>query len=338
MNYTYVLIAWSALLTLVSVSSSAQGFLTLPDTTQPDNKWRLVFADEFDNAAHTTASWAFSHYPNRRANNKHECYDTRPLSENQALQLVTEDGLSLLRITAQKQPSSFQCDDVLRTYVSGMLRLKYDSIRDGNTGGEPFTLHRGLIEVRCRLPTYAKTPTYPSGYAASYGGATAALWLYNYDMECDVFEANDSAAPFSTTYHNWNSPSVPAHQWWAANHHYQALFPGPPPLEEAFHTYSLVWSEDQISWFLDGRELATLHGVDHASIPRLVEEGMTTYFGRAAQVLLTLEVAEATFERADFDIDYVRIYKPRDGTYNQIKTAPAGMQPEIRLIPVAGQE
>lgn len=338
MNYTYVLIAWGALLPLVSGVSLAQGFLTPPDTTQPDNKWRLIFADEFDNAAHTNAAWSFSHYPHRRANNNHECYDTRPLGENQALRLLTEDEISLLRISAQKSPHAFACDDVLRTYTSGMLRLKYDSIRDGNTGGGPFTIRRGLFEVRCRLPTYAKTPTYPTGFAAAYGGSTASLWLYNHDMECDVFEGNDSTAPFSTTYHNWHSPSAPAHQAWAASHHYQALFPGPPPLEEAFHTYSLVWSENQISWFLDGRELATLHGTDHASIPRLIEEGVTTYFGRAAQVLLTLEVSEATFERADFDIDYVRIYKPRDGTYNQVKTTPVGMREEIKLIPVVGNQ
>ncbi|MGY2133122.1 glycoside hydrolase family 16 protein [Hymenobacter sp. HD11105] len=338
MKFKCVVIAFGALFFFVFGSSQAQGFLMMPDTSQPDNKWRLVFADEFDNAVHTTASWSFSHYPNRRANNKHECYDTRPLGVNQALRLVVEEGRSMMRITAQKSPHSFECDDVLRTYTSGMLRLKYDSIRDGNTGGEPFTIRRGLIEVRCRLPRYTKTPTYPAGFAAAYGGSTAALWLYNYDMECDVFEGNDGATPFSITYHNWNSPSAPAHQWWTASHQYQTLYPGPPPLEEPFHTYSLVWSEDQISWFLDGRELATLHGTDHASIPRLIEEGVTTYFGRAAQVLLTLEVSEATFEQADFDIDYVRIYKPSDGTYNQIKTAPTGIRPEVKLIPVAGQD
>lgn len=79
-------------------------------------------------------------------------------------------------------------------------------------------------------------------------------------------------------------------------------------LSDDFHTYGIDWSEDQVTWYLDGSKVA--------SSPTLADhdEPMFILFGLALTEAANLLDSEA-FPQA-FDVDYVRVYsQPPEGPF-----------------------
>jgi hypothetical protein len=335
------------------------GLLWLPCTgfaqrTLNYSKWHQIFEDDFDNAAVTSAKWDFGHYSTgpkqRRTNSPYECYDVAPLERNKALQITTVNNTSVLRITATRicPPDSncqvgtpageFACEVVsdvfeAKRYISGMLRLKYPLVADGSTDIEHrFPVHQGLFEIRCRQPKY------PEGLAngSTYGGARSALWLSSYDMELDVFEANDGQG-FSSTLHNRQVleqvDGIARHPWWQNGYHYVPPYPGAPMLDDEFHTYSVLWNDDQVTWFFDGRKLFTLKG-KRGGMPITPDVTPQTYFGRASELVVTLEVPIDNFTLTHWDIDYVRIYKPNARKFRILHRRPK--RGHLQKLPATG--
>ncbi|WP_165963610.1 glycoside hydrolase family 16 protein [Hymenobacter radiodurans] len=282
----------------------------LQSVTNPAGEWQQVFFDGFDSEEHTLANWYLNRVGDENTDRLH-CFDTTPDllgGKNKALSLIAEKNVQFLRITATPD-SSAACTPQSR-YRSGGLRLKPNPLVDGAAHGV-YAMQRGLFEVRCRLPRYrARTTKY---------GANAGFWLLSNDMECDIVEGNDGLSGFATTLHNWNAAATdctrtPAqgepHPFWQAIYAYTSPYVGAPGLDEGFHTYGLAWSEDELTWYFDGQVLSTIRYRPGQCLPGLVENGMFTPFGRAAQVLLGLEVVDASFQEAQFDVDFVRICKP----------------------------
>ncbi|SMB93376.1 hypothetical protein SAMN00120144_3542 [Hymenobacter roseosalivarius DSM 11622] len=301
-----------ALLVLAPLASWSQCMRDagLQSAANPRGQWQQVFFDGFDSQPHTLANWYLDRVGDENADRLH-CFDATPDlvgGGNQALRLLTENNVQFLRITATPDASA-ACTPQSR-YRSGGLRLKPNPLVDSAAHGV-YALQQGLFEIRCRLPRYrARTTRY---------GANAGFWLLSNDMECDVLEGNDGLSGFATTLHNWNAATAdcaraPAqgepHPFWQATYTYIPPYAGALGLDESFHTYGLAWSEHELTWFFDGQVLSTLAYEPGQCLPRLEENQRIIPFGRAAQVLLGLEVVDASFLEAQFDVDYVRICKP----------------------------
>ncbi len=144
-----------------------------------------------------------------------------------------------------------------------------------------------MFEVKCRMPKGGN-------------GRLAGFWLYG-DVEVDVFEFNgNSPSQFSSTVQPVGSMNNGC-----ATYHTKLL---PGDLTEGYHIYTLVWMPTAISYFFDGREIRT----DRP--PRQVPFGCDW---RRMQVCLDAEVwyNPDDINAQSFSVDYVRVYKPTNGSY-----------------------
>jgi hypothetical protein len=352
----------AALVLLAPFVGRAQCLLdnSVSTAANPNAKWVVVFQDDFDNQDKTNASWQAVD-----GASKYDCYDNRPLGKltdlaaNRSLELRSESDVNFLRISSWYKPND-ACGPN-RLHKTALLDLKWDQDRDGSQRDENnnvrppsiFTIQRGLFEIRCRLTKYAGLD--PNLYRN--WGANSSFWLYSHDMECDIFEATDGKA-FSTNVHNWHrrypdgelipdtASNLPEHFSWNEAYTYERPTDTTPYLDEAFHTYSAVWSGEKITFFFDGRELSTI------SANEPFAPGMDMYdaagnifrrlaFGRAAIVRIGVETLDkaATYEQAYLDVDYIRISRPQDDngtpnypfddTYTNIKTEQAWMKHDV---------
>lgn len=76
-----------------------------------------------------------------------------------------------------------------------------------------------------------------------------------------------------------------------------------PDLSNGFHTVTMDWAQDRISWFVDGKQtFESVDGVPHQPMYLLID--------LAVGGALTQTPEAATALPATFDIDYVRVYQP----------------------------
>ncbi|MBT9393436.1 glycoside hydrolase family 16 protein [Hymenobacter sp. NST-14] len=180
-------------------------------------------------------------------------------------------------------------------FESGWLSLKsdYQPRREwGDTARWPGNrgVQYGLFEIRCRLGAGA--------------GTWPAFWLFNGPTEIDVLESLDHRS-FSNNLH-WNPSNGPARSRQAE---FQAR--GGADLAAAFHTYTVSWTAQAVSFYLDGRLLRTIPATELPTFPApadiIVNQAVlagapaTTWAGPPDQRHSTLIV------------DYIKVYKPRPG-------------------------
>ncbi len=196
----------------------------------PDGYSRLLFHDEFDvDGLPDSRYWG---YEEGYVRNGELQYYTNARKENCEIR----DGI--LYLTARKETEGFTLPDGTQpTYTSGSIHTK-DNVK--------FTY--GRVDVRAKLP--ASKGTWP------------AIWMMpndsHYGMwprsgEIDIME-NVGYDPdwVHFTAHTYQHNSTTDNK-----HHMSAKLINPTPSED-FHIYSLEWSENKLSWFVDGRRRYTV--------------------------------------------------------------------------------
>lgn len=170
------------------------------------------------------------------------------------------------------------------------ITSKYDECISG--ASVPPGFFTGIFEIRCKLP-----PTL-SGQSA--------FWLDHAQNEIDVFEAdkanNTSPFKFFTNTHN---PTCPVFFHW--------MFSEP---SDDFHTYSLAWTPQRLTWFIDGYEIRSIdngYSKDYTFCPN---KKMPIVASVHAQCWSTGNWHSLpwnpwnSFYAESMIIDYIRVYRP----------------------------
>ncbi|UOQ52151.1 T9SS type A sorting domain-containing protein [Hymenobacter cellulosivorans] len=288
-----------------------------------NSQWEEIIRDDFDNPVLTNKLWQNkSDDPDIYGGWGSEWYDTSDPS------LVTmQNGIVSLKAKRWRDSNGTPINLVhgARTvrYRSGMLfSRKYDP--QTNPDG-PFmvTDSFGAWEARIKIP--------------ANGRAWPAFWLWSCPTEIDVLDGVGSAGMLSNVIDNRQSsakpnglpcglnagaPNLPHCGAWAKPW-------SPSLLSDDFHLYSLVWTPDQVTIFLDGREVRTVPKSAVFTVGSVKNQNgqITEQFYN--DVRLTLQMFESNDNGDDpneyqMDIDYVRVLKPKakDGYGQRIYSVP----------------
>ena len=215
------------------VSDLGELELGTSDSSELDG-WNLIWNDEFAGDNLNTSKWNYNtgYYidgdPNKWGwgNNELEYYTD---SEKNTF---VKDGS--LNITTYYEPTTFPEIDPNRVapYSSGKITSK-----------DKFTFKYGRIDFRAKLP--------------AGNGLWPALWLLpNEDTygvwassgEIDVMEARGRIP-------NASSGAIHYGGTWPTNTYLGGdyVFPEGESINSDYHVYSLVWEEDNIKWYVDGK-------------------------------------------------------------------------------------
>ncbi|MFB0612688.1 glycoside hydrolase family 16 protein [Aurantiacibacter poecillastricola] len=222
--------------------------------TQPPatGAWQLVWEDDFDTL--DPQRWTALHDCWGGGNAEQQCYTARP--ENVAI----EDGV--LVITARDEdytgpawPRSFGPGNVdpsetaTRPFTSGKLTTE---------GLASWTY--GRFEMRAKLPQ--GQGTWPAFWMlpenSDYGSWAASgeidiLETVNLGVKCPDCEPGGENSIFATLHYGGSAP---------ANEYFGNDVSTPAVLDDAFHTYGVIWEEGRFTWTFDGEPYATANASD----------------------------------------------------------------------------
>ena len=274
---------------------------TLPDPATTDLPgWELVFNDEFSGNTLDTSVWNYvtGYYINDDpgtwgwGNNELEHYTDSPRNVN------VQNGV--LNLTAYEEPKSFPQDPSrYAQYSSGKI-----------TTENKFSFKYGRIDFRAKLPVG--------------DGLWPALWLLPDDDtygtwaasgEIDVMEAR-GRIPEST------SGALHFGGTWPSNTHLSEpfTFTDGGRIDTDFHTYSVVWEENMIKWYVDGNLFFFLNSDQWYTT---ASSSKTAPFDKEFYIIMNLAVGgwfdngitpKAGDIPATMQVDYVRVYKAEGDT------------------------
>ncbi len=252
--------------------------------------WTLVWSDEFNGAAGSApnpANWNFDLGGGGWGNGEAETYTNSPNN-------VFQDGKGNLVIRAIK--------DAQGNYTSARLQT---GAPGASTSTTDLSWQYGLIQARIKIP-YGK-------------GVWPAFWMLGENIskvgwptcgELDIMEN------FGTYHNNFNINNGTPHGPGFTNVASLSV-PYTLPFGETvyndYHVYAIQWSQDSITWLVDGHAYST---VTPASLPA----GSTWPFNAPAFILLNLAIggpttflgmpdSTVTFPE-DMLVDWVRVYQP----------------------------
>ncbi|WP_400192213.1 family 16 glycosylhydrolase [Hymenobacter sp. B81] len=302
------------ILLLVASPGAAQ-----PPATEPAPRrlsyqgWGLAFADEFDTYSsladfQARSPWQFHPDGGARTltNNAVEDQYYEPAA------LSLQDGRLVLTATRLPEPIVYPFRTAAGTdtskllhYQSGWISTRPDFYTGLGLGDAPrWPLNRGfeygLFEIRCRFGSSSR--------------AWPAFWLFNGTTEIDVFEGGSNALGrprlFSTNVHH--NPAPPARSRTAQASHRKAFGPS---LDQEFHTYSVVWTPTAVTFYFDGRRLRSIPARRLPTLPAPVDIiANQAMLGYSPALSPTPPEQEPP---SQFEIEYIRVYKPQDGSLNR---------------------
>lgn len=253
--------------------------------TLDKSNWTLTFNEEFNtDLEDLKLRWNIFTGPNPWAHNK--LYRSINKEEN----IVLNNGLAFFE--TQKLPSPIIIDGLEYKYSTGMMVSKIDEIPHCSSYSDAGYLY-GMFEIRCKFPK--KHGQYP------------AYWLYgdkSWPPEIDVFEFNGHAHDQFFTAIYWGQNNDP--QSCGNMYHF------PFDITDDFHTWTMVWTPTQVTWFFDNKELKTdnnLHRVPGATSPNMWERCRW----RKMNHQIGCDINNPIESETEFDpliVDYIRIYKP----------------------------
>jgi len=251
----------------------------LPGAGIPTN-WKLVWADEFDQAGLPNASkWMFDTERNKAGwyNNERQYYSKDRLENAQV-----DNGL--LTITARKEQLNNASDYGGQAYTSARLLTR---------GKASWTY--GYFEIRAKLPCGLGT------WPAIWTLGTKGVWPD--DGEIDIMEhvgKNKGKILGSgyTAFYNWPNGTGNTKETVVND------------VCDAFHTYQLFWDQDQIAIGVDNKyyfQFLNPKNGDYKKWP----------FDQPQYLILNLAIGgdlggavDDSIFPSKFEIDYVRIYQP----------------------------
>jgi beta-glucanase (GH16 family) len=286
------------------------------EASSPDEKWELVWSDEFNGSEVDTKKWSFEEDCWGGGNEERQCYTDK--NEN------AEVSEGLLTITALKKrtrgfanPKAARDGDVpIMPWTKRFQKVKrpFSSARLNSKGKGDWTY--GRIEARMKLPTgQGLWPAFwmlPSDF--HYGGWAASgeidiMEAINLGMKCDECVGGREDRVYGTLHY--------AGQW-PDNKHSGENVPIPAPVD-GFHTYAVEWSEGQMDWYVDGVHFANRTSNDwYTDAP---EAGQHAPFDKPFHIILNLAVGgkwpeshnNVGYFATDFpkkmQVDWVRVYQ-----------------------------
>jgi len=214
------------------------------DVPVDTDKWKLVWADEFDGNALDTSKWSYNIDCWGGGNKERQCYTDSP--DNVSV------GEGNLKITANRQkhegpawPPYLQ-DTPKKAKATKKQKFTSGRIVSKNKGDWKY----GRFDIRAKLPTGQGTwpaiwmmPTDDvyGGWAAS--GEIDIMESVNLGAECDGCDSGHEDRIHGTIHFYDNYP----------NNRYRGEEVTLPKEIDDWHTYSVVWSAGVISWYVDGK-------------------------------------------------------------------------------------
>jgi beta-glucanase (GH16 family) len=275
-------------------------------------EWDLVWSDDFDGVGLNLSKWDYEVDCAGGGNNEMQCYTAR--EENVRLD---GDGHLLIEARAEQyagsasdgsctvtgSESSWKCT-ARRPFTSARLRTKYHA-----------SWKYGRFDVRAKLP--AGHGMWPAIWllptANAYGG-----WPHS--GEIDIMEARGGdVGVIGGTLHYGNA--WPNNQHAGAETSLDCISGG--NFTAKFHVYSVVWTEEAISWLVDGvvfhteqlngRSFGTRYDADGKPFDQDFHFILNVaiggnYFGTAG-----VPVADVQLLQPAMQVDYVRVYQPAEG-------------------------
>ncbi|CAM3602756.1 MULTISPECIES: family 16 glycosylhydrolase [Paenibacillus] len=260
----------------------------------------LIWQDEFNGTTLDNSKWNYEtgYYLNNDPNTWGWGNSELQHYTNSAQNVFVQDGK--LNIRALNEPKSFPQDpNRYAQFSSGKINTK-----------DHFSLKYGRVDFRAKLPTG--------------NGIWPALWMLPQDNvygtwassgEIDVMEAR-GRLPGVT------SGAVHFGGQWPTNRHLSGEyhFPEGQTFANDYHVYSVVWEEDNIKWYVDGKFFfkVTRDQWYSAAAPN----NPNAPFDQPFYLIMNLAIG-GTFDGgrtpdpsdipATMQVDYVRVYKEGDG-------------------------
>lgn len=222
--------------------------LSVSSPVRAENGWTLVWSDEFDGGRIDKSKWGFDVDCWGGGNEEHQCYTKSVRNAG------IEEGK--LVITARKEQSTgpalpahlrrtSSTPDAEATRAFSSARL--------TTRGKA-SWRYGKVEVRARLPQGQGTwpaiwmlpkKDHYGAWAAS--GEIDILEAVNLGVHCAKCPGGRENTVLGTLHFGGK---------WPNNKHKGEEVPFPEVLDGGFHTYTIEWSADRITWQADGRTFA----------------------------------------------------------------------------------
>lgn len=276
--------------------------------------WNLYYNDEFSGNALDMSSWSYNtgYFLNTSdpstfgwGNNEAEYYTS------DADNIFVSDGS--LHLVAKYDPYTFTCTDAAQTKVTA----NYSSGKIISKDKVSFTY--GRVDFRAKLP--------------SGTGLWPALWLLPNDDTYGTWAASGEIDVMEARGRVTNSTSGTIHYGgtWPNNTYTGTdyIFPDGSTFDDGYHVYSVIWEEDNITWYVDGEFFQYIPKSQWYSAN---SDSDTAPFDQDFYLIMNLAVGgwfdggvlpDSSFTSAEMLVDYVRVYKAEGSS-------------EVTVVPIEG--
>lgn len=263
----------------------------------------LIWQDEFNSSSLDMSKWSYetgyyiSNDPNSWGWGNAELQHYTTSTQN----VFIEDGK--LNIRALNDPKSFPQDpNRYAQYSSGKINTK-----------DHFTFQYGRVDIRAKLPTG--------------NGVWPAFWMLPEDSvygawaasgEIDIMEAK-GRLPGTTSGAVHFGGQWPVNRYIAGEYH----FPEGQTFANDYHVYSMIWEEDNIKWYVDGKFFFKVSREQWYSVA--APNNPNAPFDQPFYLIMNLAIGghfdgglapDPSDIPATMQVDYVRVYKEGTGGGN----------------------
>lgn len=267
---------------LIGLAASAMA--AEPRLPERDDSWKLVWSDEFEAGERPDPSvWEYE----------------QGFQRNRELQWYQPDNVScrdgkLVFEARREQRANPDFQEGARSWRQSRRNIQYTS---GSLITRPDRSWKfGRWEIRARFP--AKAGLWPAIWTTGHGPWPKAGEIDIMEFYQDMILANTVHAGRSGE-QVWNSSRTPITEL------------GPESWDGKFHDWVMLWDEESITFYLDGR---LLHEIDLTEMPK-TGPGGTHPFHQPHRLRLNLAVggqggdpSKTEFPQR-YEVDYVRIYQ-----------------------------
>ncbi|GIP19287.1 hypothetical protein J40TS1_49290 [Paenibacillus montaniterrae] len=263
----------------------------------------LIWQDEFNSSSLDMSKWSYetgyyiSNDPNSWGWGNAELQHYTTSAQN----VFIEDGK--LNIRALNDPKSFPQDpNRYAQYSSGKINTK-----------NHFTFQYGRVDIRAKLPTG--------------NGVWPAFWMLPEDSvygawaasgEIDIMEAK-GRLPGTTSGAVHFGGQWPVNRYIAGEYH----FPEGQTFANDYHVYTMIWEEDNIKWYVDGKFFFKVSREQWYSVA--APNNPNAPFDQPFYLIMNLAIGghfdgglapDPSDIPATMQVDYVRVYKEGTGGGN----------------------
>ena len=238
----------------------------------------LVFSDEFNAVTLSADKWntSFQWGPDRVIQNELQYYVDTQEEPDFGYDPFVMTGNELV-ITSVQTPPDLSAAANGQAYLSGTI-----------TSQGLFDFQYGYAEVRAKLPEGR--------------GFWPGFWMLGtefVDLKPQLYAMENRGDNGALVYHRYNYTNADGE--FIASDLYRT--PGEDFINE-FHTYGVQWTEDAITWYVDGNAVQTL------SDTQIAAQDMYLILNLTVGGWLPEAPDETTVFPGEYAIDYVRVYQP----------------------------